>query len=751
MLNPESYIQPPVSKIDKPKNRPIENRSYTEAILETVTALAKEEKIQTEKIAPVDSGFLSKFVSYKRYINYLLLATKLAGFVSTTGCDQANAEFGGFERATFIDSEAESTDEKENEGTDVDLKEIVKKNPSVFLFNIDEYLRNPQAGEVLIDLVSEYPDLVLEGAKQFENETYYNDVIDKIFETNPKIVTKYLPGGDFQEEYNNKEKLIEKHGLPLEYFEVEAEKAKTIRDRFETGKGDIFDFYKMIYSDDEFSVKDKITSAEIMKYVLDKDLNVDQVREILNDPDSLFEARFYIVINSQGSEKTNMELNLGLASNEVIKNINHKKGLSQSERFSEIKDCPHLELYSHIVFAGHNAIDSTSRPLFRSFFRELKKNDINIVDFFESVDSYKVQEFIGNSVVVNFFTETMNLTDNQEEKEKIVELFLENIEQGDTEKKINIISKTIHLNKNSEIKIILKDTLKRKYNESLKNQNEEAETAYGLLSALYGEEADWLGDDFENYEIENSSKLEIKELVNDDNESVHRVHFFNDADGISSFGHFMGEYVNSKDWDIKRFPTHVEIRSTNETGPRIIKYANRPEASSIGSPKNVAEFNASGLQDGNSVIEKILKDSGKTVNMEVLRGHSYYQEHVANRISQDTAIFLDGSCKGVSGIADIKSSNPDMRVIYNEKTGRANINWLIERHINNSILENKTIDFFEIRKKVALDLTREFQDEDEASGELRYDFSKYVFPGESAYVANLVSIKFSEMLNEKNG
>jgi hypothetical protein len=216
------------------------------------------------------------------------------------------------------------------------------------------------------------------------------------------------------------------------------------------------------------------------------------------------------------------------------------------------------------------------------------------------------------------------------------------------------------------------------------NQNVYGEVIYSLLISLIGEKIDIsnaINENVELLELPPLDRLEVSELQNADHQNIQQHFFFDDDDGLLSFGTFIQNYQNSH-WKIVD-STHYIIIQARDGNPVSI-YANKPLSERQG------QLEIKQLFDRLEIAPSII----------VHRGHSYYVHLTINKVQPETRMVFLGSCGGYHNLSQVIDRSPKVHIVSSKQIGTIYVNNPLLYAISESIRKGEDVIWADIWERV---------------------------------------------------
>ncbi|MFT7230300.1 MAG: hypothetical protein ACI9GO_000767 [Bacteroidia bacterium] len=256
------------------------------------------------------------------------------------------------------------------------------------------------------------------------------------------------------------------------------------------------------------------------------------------------------------------------------------------------------------------------------------------------------------------------------EKQNLFTKLVEGIEKAnDNLSSAVAIADTYGSIKSSGTKAIFEQAI-LKYYEEIRYTDVEAEKLYGIILSVFN-----IGGASFNAAL-NDQTLNLKVLpisrIYKEGKNVQQHFFFDDPDGRTSYGHFIGTFTNGN-WDIIDKGIYVILKSRG--GKAIEIYANKPTSEYAGQDAIKAHF----------------QETGRWPDVVVHRGHSYFASAAIESLTPNAEIVFLGSCGGYNAISQVLKYSPDAQIISSKQIGTMLVNDKLCLELNEVIRKGNDI------------------------------------------------------------
>lgn len=532
-----------------------------------------------------------------------------------------------------------------------DLDVFLYKQMLPSLANITLFKDEPIAEKFLKDAAAQYPTELLKSFSAFQKEKYAQSVLEETAKIAPNTIKKYFPTKSTINSYliNSKDPTVQE--LMLLYRQYGAEsKAYFFLDKImETPNNR--SYYSYLWPDTENYLKELIDIRKktnpLAEYSLDQELKLQALKYI-----------------------------------RVINDMHLMK--ESAERFAGVDSMNAEELYTLIVYSAEEIFTSTYNGLFERLYSKLEADSIDGYDFLHTMNFNRFRTFIKLGAGYNTLNNYMALIDTTNQ-DLLLNHFVNSLGDNlsDLGEAVNVADTFGSLEDSILLKKFLGHLLEER-KELTDDMNIYGEVIYNLLISLIGEKIDIdssLLTDFELLELPPLNSIDLGDLTNAKHENIQQHFFFDDEDGLLSFGTFINNYKNSN-WRIIDSTHYVIIESAKGNPVQI--FANKPLSEREGQAQVKAYFEA------NDIVPSIV----------VHRGHSYYVHLTIDQIQPETKMVFLGSCGGYHNLSQVIDRSPKVHIISSKQIGTILVNNPLLYAISESIRKGENIDWADIWNNV---------------------------------------------------
>lgn len=690
-------------------------KSFSET-REFAKPLLEEEEAELGKAAEEEpKGFLidlkKKFGKYRAFLEISrIMIGALSAHPDAAGrtTEEEVAASGAISYEQMAEQDIEPGNGEDETKRHEEWSNSLEKDPNKTLDSFGSWQGEPFAGDLLKEAVHVFPDIAVEHLPQLQESEHFQEVVDALVERNAPNLASFM--------------------------ERDPANMQLLRPALEGSHSSYADDVARMLDGD--LSKGELHKALSVLPVLDRDhLSPEAAKEIVHDAHRLTEARFDSFV--MGNEGVQEDVVGGLTAEftKHLKFMNEHKG--QADRFTDAKEASPRELYGMMALAGDEGRPTTDQGVFKEMFVKMIKEDISAKELVDSAGGMHYQEFVSTASANGTLDDFLRRAETPEERHDLMARVVDGLDTNPNVEDLSAVAQTILKEGDSPAGRDLQEAIAQKYEAAVSGHDVRGEEVYGYLSGLYGQEADsWLKEKSADYKLEFQKTLPVRELLNAEGENIQVYHFYNDPDGDMSFKHFVSEYEGQEGWSVTDHDTYVEVKKTE--GERTVRIlANKPEFATDGENDRMEKWDGrSGITD----IQAELSGAGKTAQVEVHRGHSYWADSTVESLSPDAKLYFDGSCGGASRAEDSLEKVPQAQLIYNGDEGMAVINDSFLSEMNDAILRGEDLDWGKLRGDVEL----------KVSGILHAEeaYQKYVFPDMDASAGHVVGLTILDALKE---
>ena len=508
--------------------------------------------------------------------------------------------------------------------------------------NITLFKDEPIAERFLKDGALQYPVELLKALQAFQKEDYARSVLEHTVHVAPNSAKKYFPTKSFINNYliSSEDSIVQ---LVLDIYREYGTESKA------------------------YFFLDKVAEHPISKGYysflwLQNDVYLEELIDIRKRPDPL------------GAFSLDQELKI--QSLKYIREINDMHLMKDAvERFASVDSMDIEKLYTLIVYSAEEIFTSTYNGLFERMLQKMEADSIDGFEFLEEMNFTRFRTFIKLGAGYNTLDDFLaTMTSDQQEKlfRKFVNGLGDNL--SDLGEAVNVADTFGSLSDSTQLKKFF-EHLKFDYYDQREVHNIYGEVIYSLLISLIGEKIDIsadLEDDIELMELPPLDRMQISDLLDREEVNIQQHFFFDDDDGLFSFGTFIKDYQNAH-WKVID-STHYVIISSRDGHPVRI-YANKPLSE----------------REGQKQITELFKDQGIVPSIMVHRGHSYYVHLTIEKVHPDTKMVFLGSCGGYHNLSKVIDRSPKVHIISSKQIGTVLVNNPLLYSISESIRKGEEI------------------------------------------------------------
>lgn len=414
----------------------------------------------------------------------------------------------------------------------------------------------------------------------------------------------------------------------------------------------------------------------LLHLIVNEGMSIDEANAIGKDQRKYFDALIKVRSVKKPLGEFSIEADLEIYALKYVRLINDLHNEEDKVRFASIESFSTQELYTLMVYTQEEIFTSTFNGLFNRFMKKLGSS--SSFDFLKTLGENRFRTFIKLSAGYGKLIEFLgSMTSVQ--KQLLMIKFASGLEQNlnDLSQAVEVadayasITDTVVLN-------ILNGTIKYEYLRMKNMKNKRGIAVYGLLNNLFVDRGvfnpDWFSSVAAKYQIPPIDRVKNNRLFSNDSTNTWMIYFYDDEDGEASFNTFMQTFKDTN-WIVQDSVLYVKIEARGNA--RVNIYANKPKA----------EY------DGQALLEKMFASKQVTPNIIVHRGHSYYAYKTIEKITDNTQIFVLGSCGGYHSITTIIEKSADISIISSKQIGTMFVNNPMLKLMADAIREGRDVEW----------------------------------------------------------
>lgn len=522
--------------------------------------------------------------------------------------------------------------------------------------NVTLFKDEPIAARFLKDTAEQYPTEVLKAMHAYQREPYAKEVLEHTAYVAPNTIKKYFPTQSYVNNYlvSSSDSIVQLILNVYRQFGNES-KAYFFLDKVAREPGEK-GYYSYLWPESELYLKELIDIRRqpqpLGEHSLDQELKIQALRFIrpINDMHLMKDA---------------------------------------SDRFASVDSMSLEELYTLIVYSPEEIFTSTYNGIFSRLMDGMTRDSLDGFTFLESVGFNRFRVFVKLAAGYNTLNEFLTLFD-MESQDRLFRKFVAGLAENlsDLSEAVNVADTFGSLEDEAQLRSFFKYLLSL-YQVERETGNVYGEIIYSLLISLIGEKIDIEDElaaaDVEAMELPPLDHLEVSDLRNDEMVNIQQHFFFDDDDGIYSYGTFIKDYQNSK-WRIIDSSEYVIIES--RTGNKVRIYANKPLSE----------------RAGQRAIKELFGRENIVPSIVVHRGHSYYVHLTINEIRPGTRMVFLGSCGGYHNLSQVIDRSPKVHIISSKQIGTILVNNPLLYAISDAIRKGENLEWAGIWSKLGNEL-----------------------------------------------
>ncbi len=370
----------------------------------------------------------------------------------------------------------------------------------------------------------------------------------------------------------------------------------------------------------------------------------------------------------------------------MVQEFNENHGLP--ERFRTLKFLDPSEEFDLITKGREEAFSSTYLNIVGDMFKKLGSRNLLEKGVLTETQMKRMNVFLEAASSHGMIDEVLKYIP-ADKLPGIIKNMAEDIKNNDDlSYPSTMVNMMLALKEGSKLRNLLEKEIEAQY----KAATGDVKDRFGVLSAAYGNHSKGCSQFFKDiaaeprYEqptIKDMKEAEITYKVGEGKDAKYVCNqlmvFASDDDSQKSYQNFLSTYENQPNWKIEHTETYTHIYNIDGNA-KVNIYANKPA------------YHDKGLEDIKNKVDKFQIFIG--------RGHSYHSDDYIQQINPDMKLVYLGSCNGSKNLSAVLEKSPDAQVIYTTQTGSMYVNDPVWLNINNSIVDNRSIDWKEQKDKV---------------------------------------------------
>lgn len=534
------------------------------------------------------------------------------------------------------------------------LKLIYKKNIYASLQNIDAFINEPFAKEILLYAAEIEPDEVFKKAEKFKSKYFMQEVLEKAALQAPVSAKKYL---------------VNPYHL-VTFFLTKSENPfikKMVEINMATG-----------FKSKPYLLINQLTNNE---------MTIETALTICNNQDRLFKELVKLVAKKNYVGRNSIEREFSYYALRFIRDINDKVAQPDNIRFATLDNLTKDELYYATVYGREEVFNSTFLGIFARFESSLQQMDDNAFQRFLALP--KLRTFVALCATNYKLSKLLSYFTNGQ-REVLLRQFVSHLDESDNSfDDAVMVSETIANTNSDEILSAIEKNIKQQYSTCDSLKDSKCMAIYGILAGLCKDKAvfdkKWFYTMSKKYQASELATLQFK-IMDADEKIIERMYFYDDPDGRDSYMSFLSSFRSSTSWKLEEYYSYVKVTST--VGKTIEIFANKPS------------YEESGEQN----INKIFAEGGYKPAIIIHRGHSFHTEKTLEKIPPSAKLVFIGSCGGFYKASIAIKNAPDAHIIATRQIGTQQINDPIIFSINESFRQRQDIQWPVFWEKLKLQL-----------------------------------------------
>lgn len=420
--------------------------------------------------------------------------------------------------------------------------------------------------------------------------------------------------------------------------------------------------------------------------ILKHKLTPSQADNICNSPQCMFKELVQIAKQKDYIGRYSVEHGLTDFSLRFLREINDNIALGEPEPFRIVENFSQEEIYFLMVFGREEVVTGS----FNGLFSRLKSKMLgeNFIQLLNDINDSHFRTFISMCASYNKLNEILaGLSEPQRDSlfVKFVHLTKDENNNDGAE-----IAETLNSIKDRDLLTIIHSRIKAEYLRAEKDSNNIALALYSVLASLVDGHAvvenSWFNMLSKQIKLPAVALLPNKNLMEENQDCIEQMYFYNDVDGRESFVNFLNTFKVLPTWQTEDKGSYVVVRSVE--GNKVEIYANKPEYES----------------NGQDAISEYFKSNNLYPIVVIHRGHSFHTASTLQNVDERVKLLLVGSCGGFYKLSNAIDNAPYAHIIATKQIGSKTVNDPILLSLNELIRTGKNIvwkDFWEqMRQKI---------------------------------------------------
>lgn len=166
-----------------------------------------------------------------------------------------------------------------------------------------------------------------------------------------------------------------------------------------------------------------------------------------------------------------------------------------------------------------------------------------------------------------------------------------------------------------------------------------------------------------------------------------RLLFFDDDDGVASFGTFQAQYQKDARWSWEEHRAYVRAWRKGDAGLTVEVFANRPQSN--GGAVSMAWQGRE--QEARDRFARAT--GGGNARIFVQRGHAYHVAKAIEMVPHEARLVYLGGCRGTENLRDVLNRAPDAQIVATRSTGTMDVNDPLLKAMSDELADRGRIDW----------------------------------------------------------
>lgn len=530
---------------------------------------------------------------------------------------------------------------------------LLKKDLASSLKEIPKFINENYAEELLIYAAKQAPDEIFKRFDTYKSKFFAVKILEAAGKASPTSLKRYL--------YSSS------HPIFL---------------LLETSTDSIIKKIMKMPSQVSYPSKAYILTDAILKHKL----TPSQADNICNSPQCMFKELVQIAKQKDYIGRYSVEHGLTDFSLRFLREINDNIALNEPEPFRIVENFTQEEIYFLMVFGREEVVTGSFNGLFSRL--KTKMQSENFVQLLQDINDSHFRTFISMCASYNKLNEILAGL-NEPQRDSLFVKFV-HLTKDENNNDGAEIAETLNSIKDRDLLTVIHSRIKAEYLRAEQDSNNIVLALYSVLASLVDGHAvvenSWFNMLSKQIKLPAVALLPNKNLMEENQDCIEQMYFYNDVDGRESFVNFLNTFKVLPTWQTEDKGSYVIVRSVE--GNKVEIYANKPEYES----------------NGQDAIAEYFKANNLYPIVVIHRGHSFHTASTLQNVDERVKLLLVGSCGGFYKLSNAIDNAPDAHIIATKQIGTKTVNDPILLSLNELIRTGRNIvwkDFWEqMRQKI---------------------------------------------------